>query len=415
MKLNVKPTDRFNTNSERTRVLLWCWGRKGGGPRYTLEVARALARIPSFDLHMSLSRQSEIFTETQALGLPGFDVDTYSGLVSCIGRTLSLPSIVHRFIEYLEKQHIDIVICTMRHPWSGWAAKHIRSKKRRYIYTVHDAAPHDGDDHLGWEWILKSNLQYADGVLVLSEYVRRELLRQYGYPDRRIWVSSHGPFKLHEQATESTAPERTNRLLFFGRILPYKGLALLAEAFSRIADHHDLQLAVVGHGSLGCEKVRLLAHPRICLDNRWIPEEELASVFKSADLVVAPYLEASQSGVIAAAYGMGLPVVVTPVGGLREQVIDRKSGLIAAEITPQAFADAMADICSNQRLYRRCREGAKQLGDNKRIWSRIADSLASILGEVKSRPAFNGSVVSRRRKSGLNSGLSNTCRLQSEE
>ena len=58
-------------------VLLWHWGRRDGGPRYTLELARVLARRPDVEVHLSLSRQSDILAEFAALGLPSCNVDTY--------------------------------------------------------------------------------------------------------------------------------------------------------------------------------------------------------------------------------------------------------------------------------------------------------------------------------------------------
>ena len=380
------------------RILVWCWGRRGGGPRYTLEIARALSRIPSLEVHLSLSRQAEIYDETRALNLPGFDVDTFSGLYSGILKTLCFQkTAAARLIQYLEKEGIDIVLCTMGHVWSGLIAKNIRSNRRRYIYTVHDASPHNGDAHIGWKWILESNLKCADGVLVLSNYVREELIRRYNYPGHRIWVTSHGPLKINRHAPcpvpLSTQPRR---LLFFGRILPYKGLSLLIDSFNLIADRHDLQLSVVGGGNPGKEKSRLLAHPRIFFDNRWIPENELASVFNTADIVVLPYLEASQSGVIAIAYGLGLPVIVTPVGGLQEQVINGKSGMIADEITPESFAEALAALCTDTSLYFRCCQGARQLGDHEKEWNQIADTTANIFGDVFSMSAFSGAVTSNR-------------------
>lgn len=391
-----KTTATRGCTCDPIRVLVWCWGRRGGGPRYTFEIARALAKLSSLDVHTSLSRQSELFAKTKALRLPGLDIDTYSGAFSGMWRTLAVPRIASRFVEYLEKRHIDVVLCTMSHLWNGWMAQFIRSTKRRYVLTVHDATPHPGDEHFGWKWILRSNLQRADAVVVLSEHIRSELTKGYSYLEPRIWVVPHGPFKFCGRAPGPAVRVQPRRLLFFGRILPYKGLPLLIDAFNRITDYHDLELAVVGRGDLEGEMRQLLVHPRIRLDNRWIPESEVASVFEAADIVVVPYIEASQSGVIAAAYGMGLPVIVTPVGGLTEQVVDGKTGVIAAEITPQSFADAMVALCTDSSLYSRCREGAKRLGDNEKVWGQIAKTTATILFEVCSRSPLSGLEVSHR-------------------
>ncbi len=77
--------------SDPLRLMLWHWGRRGGGPRYTMELARALARRPGLELHLSLSRQSDLFAETDTLGLPSFHVDTYTGLPGFLARSRCCP------------------------------------------------------------------------------------------------------------------------------------------------------------------------------------------------------------------------------------------------------------------------------------------------------------------------------------
>jgi len=388
-KLQVAPPGSPGTEAaswatgERMRVLLWCWGRRGGGPRYTLQVARALRRFPSLDLYLSLSRQSELLTETRALGLPGFEVDTYQGLMSAIWRTLGVPQLARRFAAYLDAQRIDLVLCTMAHPWSGWVAPHIRSPGRSYVLTVHDAVPHPGDGFIGWERLMRANLRCADGILLLSEHVRDQLIARYRYPMQRTWIVPHGPLAFPGQGPRHDRPARVQRLLFFGRILPYKGLSLLLEAFIRIADRHDLYLTVVGSGNPDSRAARLAAHPRVLLDNRWIPESEVAAIFASADLVVVPYVEASQSGVVATAYGMGIPVVVTPVGGLREQVTGGETGLVAADTTSRALADAILTLCTDSALYNRCREGAWRVGQIDDTWNDIAERMVRLFQQVR--------------------------------
>lgn len=366
------------------RILLWCWGRHGGGPRYTLHVAQALSRFPSLDVHLSLSRQSELLAETKALNLPVFEVDTYQGASSAAWRTLVLPHLTRQFVAYLEDQQIDLVVNTMIHPWSGWVASRIRSKKRPYIFTLHDARPHPGDRFIGWEAITRANLKYADGVLTLSAHVRDRLLSYYRYPPERTCVVPHGPLAFPCRETTRDRPNRAQRLLFFGRIRAYKGLSLLLEAFRQIAERQtDLSLTVVGSGDLDAQAARLARHPRIHLDNRWIPEHEVAAIFNAADLVIAPCLEASQSGVVESAYGMGLPVVVTPVGGLCEQVIHGETGLIATAATSEALAQAILALVTDDALYQRCREGARRAGQIDEAWHGIAQRLAAFFHQVR--------------------------------
>lgn len=375
---------------ERDRLLLWYWGRRGGGARYTLELARALGRLGHWDLYLSLSRQSELYEETKALGWPGLDLDTFSGLPSALWRSLGVPRLARRLGDYLERERIGLMLCTMSHPWAGWVARRCRSPARRQVLTLHDALPHPGD-RLSWiEWRLRGGLAGTDGLICLSQHVRDQVLERTGYAPERVWVVPHGPFDF---AAGAAAPEPAGpprRLLFFGRILPYKGLELLLRAFALIADAYDLELHIVGQGALDRDTRRLAAQPRVRLTNRWIDEGEVASIFRAADLVVVPYLEASQSGVVAAAQGLGLPVVVTPVGGLQEQVRGGLTGLVAAGLAPQDLADAIAALCRDPELYRRCRDGARRAGAMEPAWDAIAAQVTAALEQVRRLPVRDG-------------------------
>ena len=83
-----------------------------------------------------------------------------------------------------------------------------------------------------------------------------------------------------------------------------------------------IRLKVVGNGKLSIENQRQIQSlsDRVEIVNRWIYDDEIYRFFEEADLVVMPYLEASQSGVIMLAYSFGKPFIVTDVGGLSEQV-----------------------------------------------------------------------------------------------
>jgi glycosyltransferase involved in cell wall biosynthesis len=383
------------TTPERMRLLIWYWGRRGAGARYTLETARALGRLGSLDLHLSVSRQSDLYAETKGLGLPGLDVDTFADPLTAAWRTMALPLLARRFRAYLDRQEIDVVLCTMAHPWNGWVARGFCSPHRRYVLTLHDAVPHPGDPYSWFEWLLRGSLHRADALLLLSEHVRGQILSRYGYPADRTWVVPHGPFAFPARLPRRDTAAPPRRLLFFGRILPYKGLPLLLKAFSLIAEQHDLHLHVAGRGHLDHDALQLAAQTRVHMDNRWIPEQEVAEIFHGADLVVVPYIEASQSGVVATAYGMGLPVVVTAVGGLREQVRHGMTGLIAAGTSPQDLAEAIVSLCTDADLYQRCRDGAQQEGRMENAWGGIADQLAGILTAVRRAPPMNPGPHSR--------------------
>jgi glycosyltransferase involved in cell wall biosynthesis len=132
------------------------------------------------------------------------------------------------------------------------------------------------------------------------------------------------------------------RLLSFGRLLPYKGLDLLAEALSRLGPR-AIELRVVGTGPESPDLDALRRLPGVTVENRWVPENEVGALLAWADALVLSHREASQSGVAAAALAAGRWVVGTRVGGLAEQLA-AAPGARLCEPEPSDLAAAIASL-----------------------------------------------------------------------
>jgi glycosyltransferase involved in cell wall biosynthesis len=373
------------------RVLLWHWGRYGGGPRYTYELARALARRDDVLTHLSYSRQSEFADAFAALPVATFPVDTYTSLPQAMISTLRLPWLRRRFAAYLVEQRIDTVVCTMGHLWNVAVAPVIAPTGALYLLTLHDSVAHSGEESRSRAFHLKRELAMTDGVITLTRHVRDQLITLHGYPTDRNWILPHGVF-LSPQAGRRSYPEKKFRILFFGRILLYKGFDLLVDAYERLAAHHGarLTLQVAGKGDLSPFKERLDRLPNVTIRNEWIPEDELPALFAQADLVVLPYREASQSGVVPTAYGAGLPVVATPVGGLVEQIEHGVTGLLTSAVTGEAVAAAVSMVIDQPALYERMSAAAVDHAKHALSWDGIAAGLMEIVGEA--RPLRRGTA-----------------------
>lgn len=377
----------------RTRVLLWHWGRRGGGPRYTLELARVLAQHPQLDIHLSLSRQSELFAETTALGLPGWHPETYTGKASAVLATLKLPGIRRALGRYLRQQQIQLVNCTMSHLWNLPVLPALKAAGVQYLLTLHDATPHPGENFLVRQGLLAEEIRRTDGIITLTDHVQTGLVQVYGYPKQQIWKIPLGVFDYHAQPQMPRVypSGRSLRLLFFGRILPYKGLSLLLEAFPQVQQRFPaLELAIVGQGDLGPYASQLQGLTGVRVENRWLQETEIGSIFAAADLVVLPYVEASQSGVVAIALATGLPMVATPVGGLLEQLSDRQTGLIAREVSATSLAAAILELLETPALYEHCSRQALAAAASSFSWPAIGAEVASVFQTMVSQtPAPN--------------------------
>ncbi|KIX15432.1 glycosyltransferase family 4 protein [Dethiosulfatarculus sandiegensis] len=362
------------------KVLLWHWGRRGGGPNYTHELAAALAGRKEIEVHLSLSRQSECFDRSMKLGLPGFQVDTYHGIASCLWATRRLPSLRNQMKNYLEQHKIDVVYCTMTHLWNLSMLDVIHEAGAGYLLTLHDAIFHPGERSRIRQMLLTKEISQAQSIITLTSHVKKQLTDIYGYPSEQTNIVPHGPFSHGGDLIRSHPyPKGPFNILFFGRILPYKGLDLLISAYELIKKRFpEARLHIIGKGNLPINTDRL-RELGVLLKNHWVPENEVNSIFAKADLLVTPYVESSQSGVIPLAYAKGLPVVATPVGGLTEQVADGFTGLISTRVNPRSFADAVCQIISSPKLYEKLAANALKMAKETIAWPRLASKVGKII------------------------------------
>jgi glycosyltransferase involved in cell wall biosynthesis len=135
-------------------------------------------------------------------------------------------------------------------------------------------------------------------------------------------------------------------ILFFGFVRPYKGLNYLIDALPLVLEKQDVHLLIAGEfwdsAQTYLDQIQSLhLESHVTLVDRYIPNEEVGVYFAAADLVALPYVEATQSGIVQMAFGFGVPVLTTKVGGLGEAVRDGVTGLLVHPRDSQALALAI--------------------------------------------------------------------------
>jgi glycosyltransferase involved in cell wall biosynthesis len=357
------------------RILLWYWGRRGGGAQYALGLARALAQRGEVALSLSVSAQGELYGAFQALGLPMDGEDTWNGAAGVPSALLRLPALRRRLLA--RARAADVVLSAMAHPLTPLLAPAV-GRVSAYVPVVHDATPHPGDPAFIWDWRLLREVRPARAAVALSEAVALNLAaRRPGLP----LIRSRLPALLACDDPAPPPPAGAPDFVFFGRLRPYKGLDLLRDAFAQLrARHPGARLRVVGEGDAEGAAPGLAALPGVTVEQRWVAEAEIPALLGSARAVVLPYREASQSGVAVQAVALGVPVVATPVGALPEQVQPGRGGILAAAPTAEAFAAALDAALAPGAPERLRAEAlaARPLGE----WDAVAADLGAALARV---------------------------------
>jgi len=142
-------------------------------------------------------------------------------------------------------------------------------------------------------------------------------------------------------------PKSAKVILFFGYIRKYKGLMYLIQAMPKIIERiPEIYLLIVGEFWDNREEYineikRLNIENNLRVIDRYIPDEEVGIYFSGADVIVLPYVSATQSGVVQIAYAFNKPVITTNVGGLPDVVEDNKTGFIVESKNPEKLAETV--------------------------------------------------------------------------
>jgi glycosyltransferase involved in cell wall biosynthesis len=175
----------------------------------------------------------------------------------------------------------------------------------------------------------------------------------------------------------------------FGLVREYKGLKILLEAFAKIVGRKEHCKLLIAGDFLEREKKDYF----VCIDvinktrksifvvDEYIPDNEVEKYFAACDIVVLPYLSATQSGVVQLAYGFKKPVAVTSVGGLPEAVIDGETGCIVPPHNADALADAVIAFFDSPDKERFTKNIEKET--YKYSWDRMTETVEELYAEIK--------------------------------
>jgi len=363
------------------RVLLLYLGRRGGGAEYTYELAKALTSDADVKLFLSLSKQVENYQDFSFIDSSNrCDIDTFNNTIEFIVKSTFIKKKSKYLIDFIKDNKIDLVICSMTHVWMPLIAKSIHKLGIPYVPVIHDANPHPGEGGLVNQWLSKESLKYSNGYIVLSSTVEDQLKKRIDSAAFPIWKMPHGPLSFRSSGQVRELDKlKNNKILFLGRIHKYKGLDIFIDAMRLLYDKGiNFSAEIMGEGNITPYKSSLEGLEFIKVENRWISQEEFSAALLSADLLVLPYREASQSGVVAAAMSSGLPIIVTPVGGLSEQIKHRVNGIISTDVTVESIVESIECILNDKSLYHSISIGAFDSTNNTHSWNESVNTIKQI-------------------------------------
>lgn len=250
----------------------------------------------------------------------------------------------------INAENPDLVVFDWWHPFFSFCHRGIseflnKELKKKILFITENFVSHEGN--FVDRFLTGIGLKNANSFLALSAKVEEELKEISD--GRKIYRSELPIYDCYDSDTEIDSESARKNfgflnddlvLLFFGYIRKYKGLDLLIDAFPKIQEKlPNSKLLIVGESyddikfyqdkikNSGCAD-------KIVLENKFVPNEEVAKYYHASDLVILPYRSATQSGILNVAYGFSKPVLVTDVGGLAEFVLEDKTGFVVKPNSP---------------------------------------------------------------------------------
>jgi glycosyltransferase involved in cell wall biosynthesis len=257
--------------------------------------------------------------------------------------------------------------------------------KRPRVLTAHDVLPKE--PRRGQVAATRRLLKAMDAVVVHSEHGAARLRDEAGVDPARVHVIPHGAFdyltRLREErplpAELAGTPPTRPVVLFFGLLRPYKGLDVLVEAFRSL---DGAELWIVGNPRMDTGPLHAAAGPNVRFVERFVDDAEIPAYFRRADLVVLPYRQIDQSGVLYTALAFGRPLLLSAVGGFTELAERHDAARLVPPDDPQALAGAIGELLADPAERARLGQAAADAAATAYSWDRVAERTIGLYREL---------------------------------
>lgn len=276
------------------------------------------------------------------------------------------PSIVH--FQWFKFPYFDFLLLLLIK---------ILNSKIKIVFTAHNLLPHNSGNK--YYCIYKRIYKSVDHTIVHTINSKKTLIKKFNISSNKISVIKHGLLDIiydkKEVASILNSLQKTYNLknkivcLSIGKIHYYKGTDILIKAWESISLLHqndNLRLLIAGQGD---SNLILNSSKNIIIDNHFISNEKFVSYIKLADLIVLPYRQIAQSGVLLTILNFRKPVLVSKINGLIEPFLYGNIGWILDELSADNLASTLVKILSNKNML------ASIQNDNE-LWGKVLSSFS---------------------------------------
>jgi len=327
-----------------------------------------------------LPEKMESFAYSGGL-LPGLKKNPFR----IFGILFFIVSMYRETVKVLRKERFDIVNVHWLFPAAFWARRLYKKSRCRIVFTGH------GTDvqltkKIPFNKFADSTLKIASGLTVNSDYMLRIL------KDRKL----PGIVEIIPMGTDTEkfspggeGPSKSKKILFIGRLIKQKGVAILLEAFMRIRDSlPEAELEIIGYGPEKKSLLETVESSDLSTSVKFseaIAHDKLIEKYRGARVLALPSLTGEGFGMtVAEAAACGIPTITFGLGGTAELVVDGETGLIVSQ-NVESLAEGLKRLFSNDALVDHMGKRARKRMADHYSWDIIADKFDRFFREVISR------------------------------
>jgi glycosyltransferase involved in cell wall biosynthesis len=331
---------------------------RGGIAHYNALLYKHLSRKHGVEI-VTFSRQYPGFL------FPGKTQDEQGGSENALPTEQLIDSINpitwYTAAKAIARKKPDLLIFKYWLPFFGPCFGTISRLVRRWtgakiLFICDNVIPHE--KRFGDKAFTRYAFRPVDAFIAQSAAVERDL--NSFWPGSRYTLVPHPVYEIFgsglpkDKARAALGVQDERAILFFGYVRRYKGLHILLDAMPAILKSVKLKLLIVGEFYDDEQKYRDQITKKGLQDNvivhsDYVPNDQVNKYFSAADVVVLPYVSATQSGIVQIAYQFDKPVIATDVGGLSEVVLNGRTGYIVKPESPEAVAEAVVRFYSEGR------------------------------------------------------------------
>jgi len=288
-------------------------------------------------------------------------------------------SMIRNIVRSINRIRPNVLHIQEGHIWFNLTLPMI---KRRYclVTTVHDVNPHPGAWLPNRIPLRNLAIRHSSSLIVHGKKLKENLVSRFKVSESTVSIVPHGELAIYRSFGNRNVKEEDSLVLFLGRIRKYKGLPYLIAAEPIISRSvPDLRIIIGGEGKdlIKYEK-EIRNRKKFTFINEYVTNDTLADLFRGPSVVVLPYTEASQSGIIPIAYAFRKPVVATDVGSIPEIADHGETGYIVPPRDPEKLAEAVIDVLTDKQKRKKMGELAYNKARADLSWENIAERTVNV-------------------------------------